>query len=324
MTTETNDEMKKKILPVTVVIPTMNRPESLTATVKSYLSASYVPGEIVVVDQSGKDEDRTIIRKAVESCDACAVKGIYIRLEQPSTTVSRNIGAASASNDIILYSDDDIEVENDTVFQIYSLMNNPEYAMAEGNIFPRRKIKMSTRLFVCISGRAAFWKLGIGHVSPGMFAWMPWVEDEDIETDWARGCFFAVRRSLADKWNISWDIKMSGYAFAEDMDYTMAYSRAARREKLRCVIAHKARLYHLCSREYRIPDRQMAARIVINRLYLFYKHGGGFFGRLALEWCNFMMLFSMLLKGGAANHWAAMKYCYKHEKEIRNGELAYE
>ena len=216
MTAEIKDEMKKKMLPVTVVIPTMNRPESLAATVKSYLSASYVPSEIIVVDQSINEENRISVRKAVESCAVCAaevsntgtsgtVKGVYIWLEQPSTTVSRNAGAAAASNDIILYSDDDIEVENDTVFQIYSLMDNPEYAMAEGNIFPRRKMKLSTCLFVCLSGKAAFWKLGIGHVSPGMFAWMPWVEDNDIETDWARGCFFAVRRSLAAKWNISWD-----------------------------------------------------------------------------------------------------------------------
>ncbi|MCR4819788.1 MAG: glycosyltransferase [Elusimicrobiales bacterium] len=334
MKNDTGSNMEKQVLPISVIIPTLNRPASLAATIKSYIAARHIPSEIIVVDQSVNEEDRLAIRKTVESCSSVTecgnVKGLYIRLDKPSTTVSRNIGAEAASNDIILYSDDDIEVQNDTVLQIYSLMSKPEYAMVQGNIMipgnimHRKKMKLSTLLFVCLSGKAVFWKLGKGHVSPGMFAWAPRIKDEDVETDWGMGASVSVRKSMAARWNIKWDEKMSGYAYSEDLDYTALYCHSARREKLRCVISHKARLYHLCSREYRIPTKQMAARIVINRLYLFYKHGGGFFGRLALEWCNFMLLLSMLIKGGAKNHWDAMKYCWSHADEIKKGMLKYE
>ena len=40
------------ILPISVLIPTMNRPDSLERTLKKYICAKYIPAQIVVVDQS--------------------------------------------------------------------------------------------------------------------------------------------------------------------------------------------------------------------------------------------------------------------------------
>ena len=48
--------MNNNILPISVLIPTMNRPESLERTLKKYMSAKFVPAQIVVVDQSVKKD----------------------------------------------------------------------------------------------------------------------------------------------------------------------------------------------------------------------------------------------------------------------------
>lgn len=43
-------------LPISVIIPTMNRPESLDRTLKCIAEAADVPQQIVVVDQSQNEE----------------------------------------------------------------------------------------------------------------------------------------------------------------------------------------------------------------------------------------------------------------------------
>lgn len=45
----------KEILPISVVIPTMNRLQTLKNTLDGYCLKNYVPSQIIVVDQSDKE-----------------------------------------------------------------------------------------------------------------------------------------------------------------------------------------------------------------------------------------------------------------------------
>ena len=44
--------MSKQIRPISVLIPTMNRPEALKRTIQSFLNGTAIPSQIIVVDQS--------------------------------------------------------------------------------------------------------------------------------------------------------------------------------------------------------------------------------------------------------------------------------
>ena len=48
---------------VSLLIPTMNRPETLEATLKSYFSKEFYPAEVIVVDQSADETVRAEVKK---------------------------------------------------------------------------------------------------------------------------------------------------------------------------------------------------------------------------------------------------------------------
>ena len=101
------------ILPISVLIPTMNRPESLERTLKKYMSAKFIPAQIVVVDQSVEKYVADKNKKVLDSI-ANEVDFQYVYQKEPSSTKARNIATEKANNEIIIYSDDDVDIYSDT------------------------------------------------------------------------------------------------------------------------------------------------------------------------------------------------------------------
>ena len=56
----------KNFLPITVGIPTLNRPNSLKNTLESYFSYDCIPQQIIVVDQSADDKIQEENKKIME------------------------------------------------------------------------------------------------------------------------------------------------------------------------------------------------------------------------------------------------------------------
>jgi glycosyltransferase involved in cell wall biosynthesis len=103
LTRETNGAA----LTAAVVIPTFRREESLCRTIASVLNLRPQPEEIWVIDQTDvhqPDTDR-FLERAVE-------RGVkWIRLAAPGVCFARNLGAALAATDVIIYIDDDVLIE---------------------------------------------------------------------------------------------------------------------------------------------------------------------------------------------------------------------
>ena len=76
------------ILPITLAIPTMNRPQTLKRTLESYLAADFLPAQIIVVDQSQDKENQ---EKNKEQCALInKTECLYIYQQLPSSTLARN------------------------------------------------------------------------------------------------------------------------------------------------------------------------------------------------------------------------------------------
>ncbi|MCL4389897.1 MAG: glycosyltransferase family 2 protein [Patescibacteria group bacterium] len=86
---------------VSIIIPTYNRREPLTKALETLLSQAYPHYEIIVVDQS----DKTFIDKRVK----------IIKTSPPNTPRARNIGAAVARGEILIFCDDDILADKNFV-----------------------------------------------------------------------------------------------------------------------------------------------------------------------------------------------------------------
>ncbi len=101
---------------ISVIIPTKNRPNDLERTVKSLCRQTVKVAELIIVDQSESDVGQELIRPLLAEW---RVNLIYRR--DPSLSglaAARNRAMALATADIVLFLDDDVELECDFIEQL--------------------------------------------------------------------------------------------------------------------------------------------------------------------------------------------------------------
>lgn len=92
--------------PITVVIATRNRPESLGRCLRSVLAGDHPAVQVVVVDND-PDDERTA--RIVDTFASPRVR--YVRETRRGASVGRNRGLAEARTEIVAFTDDDTEVD---------------------------------------------------------------------------------------------------------------------------------------------------------------------------------------------------------------------
>jgi len=90
--------------PLSVVVPTRNRPEMLRRALDSVRAALGPDDELVVVDSASDDPDAT---EAV----AREMGARVVRCTRPGETVARNAGWRAAQHELVAYCDDDVWVD---------------------------------------------------------------------------------------------------------------------------------------------------------------------------------------------------------------------
>ncbi|HNX15057.1 MAG TPA: glycosyltransferase [Oscillospiraceae bacterium] len=308
-----------KTVPVSIVIPTLNRPQALLHTLETIAAADSVPDQLIIIDQSD-DEIFALNAEALRKTRA-AVSFLHEKLSPPSTTAARNYGMKEAKNNILLFCDDDLDFRYRTLSKLYEDMQNADVAliaaMDEG--ITKRQSSLGY-----LTGLRSFQNRKIGHVTPSVLGRYPDRVKGKAETRWAMGFFFAVKKSLVEKNGISWDEKLTGYAYAEDLDFTLGYCKAAKAEDKRCYIDGDIKVLHRASKEFRIRSESQIRRYVINRMYIAAKHqiNGA---QKAMEWCDFWVGLRYLLKRGPEYRYLkkALAYAESHRAEIECGILNY-
>ena len=307
-------------IPISVVIPTMNRPDALKKTIESLLLKTIIPSQIIIVDQSDKIENQ-LENKKIISHQLVLTEIKYIFQKIPSLTKARNTGFNYCKNEIIICSDDDVDVNVNTIKNIHELMSNINIAMIAG--IDKNK-KESHNNLGYIFGTKSFINRKKGHVTLSMLGRYPKEVHGNVDTQWAMGYFFVIRKSLTKKWNLKWDEKLVGYAYAEDLDFSYSYFKRAKSEGLRCILSETVKVHHLVSKEWRITPYKNTIMYVINREYLSYKHYKTPLARFATRWTNFGNLLYRILKNNSPKDLIiAQYYCDKYRKEIRKGNISY-
>lgn len=309
-------------VPITIIIPTMNRSESLDRTLKCIFKGKYTPNQIVIIDQSQAQEKRTENQKILCKYKDCCEKRIYEYQQNPSSTKARNLGISKVENEIVVFSDDDIDVNVDTLKNVYAIMQDKEIAMIAG--IDELTSSSATNIGYFL-GTKSYRKRNIGHVTLSMLGRYPDNVQKRTETQWAQGYFFVVRKSLMDKWHCCWDENLTSYAYAEDLDFSFGYYKHAHAEGMKCILDPSVKVKHLATKEFRIPSSKSIYMYIINRAYLSHKHGMGFSGLLASSWCNIWRLVQNIVvrknfKTLANAIWCSLRYY----KEIKLGKLDYD
>lgn len=119
---------------ISVIIPTRNRAELLSATLTSISGQTLSSDlfEVLVVDNGSTDETRAVTLKFQENVSNCR----YIFAPVPGLHEGRHKGMREAQYDVLVFADDDIEAKPDWLLSYYEVFQDPLVAMAGGNNYP--------------------------------------------------------------------------------------------------------------------------------------------------------------------------------------------
>lgn len=287
------------MLSISIVIPTMNRLDSLKRTI-SYISKSEVkPLEIVVVDQS---LDETIINDTKDFLKCQDGNYIYLHNDTPSLTKARNTGMYYVHGDLVVQMDDDVDIKPNTLQNIIDIFSDKEIAMLAGvnEGFDSKSRSVIGFLFWKKNWR----KRNIGHVVKSVYGRFPEKITSATPTEWAMGFFSVYRTELIRKWNLHWDERLISYAYAEDIDFSYSYFKRANCLGMKCIMSNKVIVKHNVTGEWRIPSRKHTYMIINNRRYLRKKHfGNSLLSRFAVCWADYGEYLRRLLNHEAAKDW---------------------
>lgn len=273
----------KITVPISLIIPTYNRSNSLMETITSYLCAETLPNEIIVVDQSIEETfslNAVFLNNIKKNFSHLVIK--HIKLSETSITKARNIGVKNATFDFICFSDDDVELVNDLMMNAFNLISCSDIGLIAGYDANQKKIKISKfkhfiKSLFCLDN---FCGLKKGRVNPAYFGILPENLEGTVLTNWAMGFFFVVKRSLMEENEVWFDEKLHSYGYAEDLDFSYRYCLECKKRNLKTIFDSNIVVLHKCSKEYRIPQINNLTRIFINRYYLFHKLKPNFFKKI--------------------------------------------
>jgi GT2 family glycosyltransferase len=242
-----------------VVIPTMRREAILAATLDSLRRCDPGPNEVIVIDADPEGSSQPVVMEFDHEV-APAVR--YIR-SRASLTLQRNLGIEDASSDVLVFLDDDVDIEPDLFARLEEAYRDPDVVGATGRIVEpdsgRRGGRRSTlrRLLPGGGQDGTFTRYGYPRYLRDLYS--------PVDVEFMQGCFMSARRELATQ--VLFDEELGGYALAEDEDFSYRLSRLGRIRYLPEIVIHHRRL------GFGSQDPRRFGRLVVkNRAYLFRKN----------------------------------------------------
>lgn len=113
---------------ISVVVCTRNGSGTLRACLEALGRQRYRNGEIIVIDDGSVDS----VPQIAQSYPFVR----YVRQEHAGLSVARNLGAAQAEGEVVAYTDDDCEPDEDWLVQLAVAFDDPQWVAAGGPNLP--------------------------------------------------------------------------------------------------------------------------------------------------------------------------------------------
>lgn len=262
-----------------VVIPTFRRPELLAETLDSVYACDPTPHEVIIVDADPESSALRVVEERQPGADEPVPK--YLRSE-PNVTIQRNKGIEAADGDIVVFLDDDVELDWSSFGALERAYRDGDVVGATGHVLEPRAhrrggVDSPIRTFLFGGGRKGTFT---------RFGYPRYLEETAAEQDveFMQGCFMTARLELASE--LRFDEHLPGYALAEDEDFSYRLSRHGRIRYLPEIeVLHK-------KTGFRSQDsRRFGCLVVTNRWYLFRKN----FRQTPLAVAQFALFVALLI-----------------------------
>jgi len=260
-----------------VVIATLKRPETLPRALESLLACVPPPDEIIVADGDPEGSARETVEALAPASSPPRL--MYLQSEIGSTT-QRNRGIDASTGDVIVFLDDDVVVDADIFAHFASAYRDAELVGVTGRVrgdIRRRPLggvnSLVRRWLTGSDKRGSFTRYGQPRYLVDL--------DREHDVERQQGCLTSARREAAAL--TRFDESLTGYAVAEDEDFSYRLSRLGRMRYVPSIS-----LWHEQhgARDQRVVDK----KLVLNRTYLFRKN----FPQTALARTEFALLLATL------------------------------
>jgi glycosyltransferase involved in cell wall biosynthesis len=146
--------------PLSIVIPTRNRPDMLDACLSTVVASLREDDELIVVDSAST--------LAVVHDVAVTHGARYIRSDIKGASLARNIGWKQSRHDVIAFIDDDVRVSKDWVTSMSrAFAENPEVSFVTGQVLLPKEQQLTLRPVATVDFADARVFRGSERESPG-------------------------------------------------------------------------------------------------------------------------------------------------------------
>jgi GT2 family glycosyltransferase len=293
------------MLKFSLAIPTFNRPEDLKLCINSILDQSYLPHEVIIIDDGDLEDD--FLRETNEKIKSSGIRFIYYKKdhkkERRGLSESKNIALEIAQNEIIFIIDDDVMLPPNAFMDIMKLWeenyDNP-YLIGIGGVglYYRKKTLLENfyNLIFCLTGNYA-WDVN----EFGFQVWDDYIK-EIQKGYYMHGFFASFRRELAIKLG-GFDTFMGGRTALEDV----AFCLKAKNAGYFCLINPKVKIFHKKSKTSREKEYLIGFKESQNRKIIFRKYcKQDFYHKICFFWANLGWILRQFLVGHFSKGWGML------------------
>ncbi|MGH9881417.1 MAG: glycosyltransferase family 2 protein [Pyrinomonadaceae bacterium] len=253
------------LLPISVIVPTRNRPESFENMRRSLAAQAAQPQEMIVIDASDDDHTKTLCES--QKADGLATRIEWVRAAVAGAAKQRNQGMKHASQDTILFMDDDVLFEPECISRLWSSLNSDPRLGGVSSMIVNQKYQStgaaSRWLFRILHGRSESSYAGkcIGpalNLLPEDHPALP----ETVPVEWLNTtCSLYRKRALPEP---PFSRHFTGYSFMEDVALSLEVGR-----NWKLANARTARIYHDSrTADYKNDQLALAKMQLVNRHFV--------------------------------------------------------
>ncbi|MDX6693584.1 MAG: hypothetical protein QOF02_1187 [Blastocatellia bacterium] len=261
---ESSSSEPPTLLPVSALVPTLDRRVALGRMLKSLARQSAQPAELIVLDASEGDETERLCASAIPGL---LTKLVYHRATEKGAATQRNQAARYATQPNVLFLDDDIIFLEDCLKQLWEALDSDAQLGGVNAMITNQRYfppgRVSRTLFQLLDGnkRESYAGKCIGPA----FNLLPEEKEElpsCVAVEWLNTtCALYRRAALPDP---IFPEQFKGYSYLEDVALSLTVGR-----KWKLANARHARIFHDSQpADYKNKTMKMAKMELVNRHYV--------------------------------------------------------